>query len=114
MEKAALPVVRNWGPQEWIDQIKRGSNKPFEYCLHSMGSILCMRALHGHSGGNRVDPTLQNNVEIPCGWVDEHIHHVGSAFHCKSIIEAGLSVGGKVKVKVDKSCLLTAIFLSAS
>ena len=46
--------------------VKRGSNKTrFEYCLDSMGDILYMQALQGHDGGDRVDPTLQNNVEIP-------------------------------------------------
>ena len=72
--------VRNWGQQEWIDQLTRGSNKPrFQYCRDSMGNILYMRALQGHSGGNRVAPTLQNYVEIVYGWV-EHIYRVGSAF----------------------------------
>ena len=60
-----------------------------------------MRALQGHSGGNRVDPTLQNYVEIPSELVD-HIYHIGSAFNFKSIIEAGLIAGGNVEVKDDK------------
>ena len=53
--------------------VKTGSNKTrFEYCLESMGDILYTQALEGHYGGDRVDPTLQNIVEIPFGWI-EHI-----------------------------------------
>ena len=53
-----------------------------------------MRALLGHSGGNRVDPTSQDNVEIPYGWV-ELIYQVGFEFDVKSIIQEGLIAGGK-------------------
>ena len=60
-----------------------------------------MRALQGHSGRNRVDPTLQDNVEIIYGWID-HICHFCSAFGCKSIIVGGLIAGGEVEVKVGE------------
>ena len=35
--------------------------KRFLYCLDSKNFLLCMRALQGHSGRNKVDPSLQDN-----------------------------------------------------
>ena len=82
--------VSDWRTQEWIDHLPRGSNKQkFQYCLDSMGKCLYMRDLQGHSGGNKVEPTLQDTVEIPYRWV-EHIYHTGSAFHCNTIIQTSL------------------------
>ena len=39
-------------------------------CLDSNENILNMRATQSHSGGNNVDLSLQDNVEIPCNWTD--------------------------------------------
>ena len=51
-----------WTTQKWIDYLQEGCNKNrFQYCLNSDGFILYMRAIQGHSGGNRVDPSLQNS-----------------------------------------------------
>ena len=81
--------MSDWRTQEWIDHLPRGSNKQkFQYCLDSLGKCLYMRDLQGHSGRNKVEPTLQDTVGIPYRWV-EHIYHTGSAFHCNTIIQAG-------------------------
>ena len=66
-----------------------------------------MRSLQGHSGGNRVDPTLQDNVEIIYGWID-HICHFCSAFDCKSIIVGGLIAGGESGSQGRRTCFFTA------
>ena len=43
-----------------------GNKKIFQYCTDSSGQeILYLRALHGHSGRNPIDPALQDNVLIP-------------------------------------------------
>ena len=51
-----------WTTEKWIDYLQGGCNKNrFQYCLNSDGFILYMRAIQGHSGGNRVYPSLQNS-----------------------------------------------------
>ena len=37
-----------------------------------------MRAIQGHSGGNKVDPSLPDDVLIPYKW-GEYFYHVGSS-----------------------------------
>ena len=89
------PEVQNWTKQMWIDHLEKGSNeKRFQYCLESSGNILNMRAIQGHSRGNNVDPSLQDNVEIQYNWM-EYIYHVGSSHYCNSILQSGLIAGGK-------------------
>ena len=59
-----------------------------------MGSIIYFRALQGHSGGNLIDLTLQDNVLIGPG-IFSYIYHVGSNFNLYSIISNGLIPGGQ-------------------
>ena len=42
-----------------------GNKKRYQYCTDSLGTILYLRALQGHSGRSLIDPTLQDNVIIP-------------------------------------------------
>ena len=51
--------------------------------------MLYMRAIQGDSRGNRVDPSLQDNVEIPYNRI-EYIHHVDSSQDCHSVFQSGL------------------------
>ena len=89
------PDAPKWTKQLWIDYLQRGSDKNrFQYCFDSNGYLLYMRAIQGHSGGHKVDPSLQDNIEIPHNWVD-HIYHVGSSHDCHFIIQWGLVAGGK-------------------
>ena len=74
----------------WIDHLHGGSDKKrFQHCPNSDGFILYLRADKGPSGGNKVDPSLQDKVEIPCNWI-EYIYHVGSSLDLHSIIQSGL------------------------
>ena len=73
--------------------MKRSDNI-FQYCLNSHGFIHYMRAIQGHSGGNKVDPSLLNNVKIPFNW-REYIYPVGSCLDLHFIIQSGLVAGGK-------------------
>ena len=52
-----------------------------------------MRAIQGHSGGNQVDLSLQDNMEIPYDWTD-YIHHAGPSHDCNSINRSGRIAGG--------------------
>ena len=79
---------------------RRHQQVRFEYCVDHGGRIKYLRALQGHSGGVRVDPTLQNHVQIPYGWTD-HIYHVGSTKARRSIVDAGFLAGGTVTTRED-------------
>ena len=76
------PDTPKWTNQMWMDCLQRGSDKnKIQYYLDSNGYLLCMRAIQGHSGGNKVDPSLQDTVEIPYDWMG-YIYHVGSSHDC--------------------------------
>ena len=75
-----------------------GPKKRFQYCVHrnSLDTILYLRAIQGHAGGNPVDPTLQDNehVMILNDFLD-YICHVRNSHDLHSIINSGLPAGGK-------------------
>ena len=50
--------------------------KRFQYCTDSSGQeFLYLRALQGHSGRNSIDPSSQDNVQIPNNFF-EYIYHI--------------------------------------
>ena len=61
----------------------------YQYCTDSLGIIVYLRALQGHSGRNLIDPTLQDNVVLPSNFF-QYIYHVGCAINLHSIINSGL------------------------
>ena len=77
----------------WVSLLAkvRGEKRRFQYCLNpfSSGKFLYFRAIQGHSGGNNVDPLLQDNALLPDDF-PEYIHHIGNAFEMHSIIKSGL------------------------
>ena len=82
-----------------------GNKKRFQCCADSLGIIVYLRALQGHSGRNPIDPSFQDNVVIPDGFY-QHIYHIGCAFNLHSIINNGLIPGGQ-----DLSRRQTVFFL---
>ena len=90
-----LPI-QNWSDDRWIACLAAGggSNRRYQYCSDYLGSIIYLRALQGHSGGNLIDPTLQDIVVIGSG-IFHHIYHIGCAFNLHSIINNGLIPGGQ-------------------
>ena len=75
----------HWSDDKWKKTMTRGG---------SFGAILYLRALQGHSGRSLIDPTLQDNVEIPTDFF-HYIYHVGCAINLHSIINSGLILGGQ-------------------
>ena len=71
-----------------------GNKKRYQYCTDSLGTILYLRALQGHSGRSLIDPTPQDNVVIPSNFF-QYVHHVGCAITLHSIINSGLIPGGQ-------------------
>ena len=53
---------------------------------YSSEEFLHFRAIQGHSGGNLVDPLLQDNVLL-LDDLTEYIYHIGNAFEMLSIIK---------------------------
>ena len=90
-----LPI-QNWSDDRWIACLAAGggSKRRYQYCSDYLGSIIYLRALQGHSGGNLIDLTLQDNVLIGPG-IFPYIYHVGSNFNLYSIISNGLIPGGQ-------------------
>ena len=76
----------HWSDEKWKRSMAGGGGNKiiFQYCIDSLGIIVYLRALQGHSGPNLVDPTLQDNVVIPSNFFQD-ISHVGMcnqfAFH---------------------------------
>ena len=73
---------------------RRRSKRRFQYCTDDSGTIVYFQALQGHSGGNLIDPSLQDNVVIPSGFF-QYNYHIGCAFNLHSIINSGFIPGGQ-------------------
>ena len=67
-----------------------------------------MRAIRGHSGGNKVDLALQANVEIPQKWVDK-IYHVGSSHDRNSVLRSSLVAGQEDSKEGRQAVFFTAV-----
>ena len=82
----------HWSIRPWLSHLQKGGGpeKRFQYCLDPNSS-----EIHGPSGGNQVDPALQDNVMLPNDVVEYINHHVGSSHDLHSIIQSILIAGGK-------------------
>ena len=86
----------------WITCKKGGPETSFQYCVDAYSSctfeqadtILYLRAVQGHSGGNQIDPALQDNVLLPSDFA-EYICHVVRSHDTHSVIQSALIPGGK-------------------
>ena len=90
-------ISQHWSDEMWKSKMQGGggNKKRFQYCTDSSGQeILYLRALQGHSGRNRIDPSLQDNVLIPDNFF-EYIYHIGCAISLQSITNSGLIPGGQ-------------------
>ena len=93
----------------WIDYWQRGRDKNrFQYCLNPDGFIHYMRAIQGHSGGNKADPSLLDNVAMPYN-CSEYIDHVGSSLYLHYIFQSGLISGGKDTKEGRQTVFFTAV-----
>ena len=69
--------ARGWTNHEWWDHLHRGNDKKiFQYCMNTDGFIHYMRAIQGHSGANKVDPSLLDSVKFSFMW-SEYLYQVG-------------------------------------
>ena len=71
-------------------------------------TILYHRGIQGHSGGEHVDSTLQDNVLLPSDFT-EHIYHAGSSHDLHSITQSGLILFGKDVQKGRHAVFFTSV-----
>ena len=94
--KRKFDGASQWSLNDWTSPLAKGggAKKRFQYCLNpnSSNHLLNLRAIQGHSGGNALDPELQDNVLLPEGFT-EYIYHVGNASEMISMIRSGLIPG---------------------
>ena len=90
LKKKKFDALR-WSIHDWISILAKGGGpkKRFQYCLNpnSSNHFLYFRAIQGHSGGDALDPELQDNVLLPKECT-EYIYHVGNASELNSIRNA--------------------------
>ena len=91
-----FPYCPHWSDGKWKKSMagKEEKKKRYQYCTDSLGTIVYLRALQGHSGRNLIDPTLQDNVIIQSNFF-QYIYHVGCAIKSHNIINSGLIPGGQ-------------------
>ena len=102
---------QHWSDEMWKSKMAGGGgNKQiFQYCTDSSGQeILYLRALHGHSGRNPIDPSLQDNVQIPDNFF-HYINHIGCAISLHSITNSGLIAGGQNSSRERQTVFFTAV-----
>ena len=88
--------TQNWSDNRWLACLAAGGGpkRRYQYCSDSMGSIIYLRALQGHSGDSIIDLAMQDRVLISPG-IFPYIYHVGSNFNISSILSNGLIPGGQ-------------------
>ena len=86
-----------WTVGVWVKFLGKGGGERirFQYSLnpHSSDKFLFFRAIQGHSGGNIVDPLLQDSVLLPDDFA-EYIYHIGNS-KCTPLSKSGLIPGRK-------------------
>ena len=89
------PPIQNWSDNRWLACLAAGGGpkRRYQYCSDSLGSIIYLRALQGHSGDSIIDLAMQDHVLIAPG-IFPYIYHVGSNFNIPSILSNGLIPGG--------------------
>ena len=87
--KASFDGTSQWTVDAWITFLAKGGGpkKRLQYCLNPNSSkhFLYFRAIQGHSGGNIVDPTSQDNLLLPDDFA-QYIHLIGNANELHSTI----------------------------
>ena len=110
--KAKFDGTSQWPIDDWITCLAKGGGpkKRFQCCLNPNSSkhFLYFKAIQGHSGGNLVDPALQDNVLLPEDFT-EYICHVGNASEIHSKASSGLIPGGRSLKRERQSVLFTVV-----
>ena len=110
--KAKFECTSQWSTDDWKSFVATGGGpkKRFQYCLNPNSSkhFLYVTAIQGHSGGNLVDPALQDNVLSPEDFT-ETVYHIGKVSEIHSIIRSGLIPEGRSLNRSRQSVFFTAV-----
>ena len=61
--------------RDGINHIWKGSNKTrFQYCQSSCNTLLKIRAIQGHAGGDLIEPELMGHVALSLSWKQFLLH----------------------------------------
>ena len=87
---------QHWSDEKWKSIMARGggNKKRFQYCTIHHEKFFTSELFKDIQGRNLIDPSLQDNVDIPSNFF-RHIYHIGCAFNLHSIINNGLILGGQ-------------------
>ena len=98
--QSQFPQSIHWSDARWKACLAAagGQKRKFRYSSDASGTLVCFRALQGHSGRNLIDLSIQDNVVIPSNFF-QYIYHVGCAFNLHSIINSGLIFVGQSSSK---------------
>ena len=93
--KTAKSVSGAWR-ERILGHIYHGSSKMrFQYCVHFQNSLMYIRAIQGHTGGNLIAPEWVGHVAIPYKW-KEFLFSSRMLMYCTSILQSGHIAGGRV------------------
>ena len=103
--------TQNWSDNRWLACLAAGGGpkRRYQYCSDSVGSIIYLRALQGHSGDRIIDLAMQDHVLIGPG-VFPYIYHVGSNFNISSILSNGIDTW-RSKFKQKTICVLLCLLI---
>ena len=98
--QSQFPQSIHWSDARWKACLAAagGQKRKIRYSSDASGTLVCFRALQGHSGRNLIDLSIQDNVVIPSNFF-QYIYHVGCAFNLHSIINSGLIFVGQSSSK---------------
>ena len=105
--------IANWAWKDWRDCLMEENRHVSLRVLPGFQrtqSDTYEVALQGHSGRQRVDPTLQNHVLVPYTWTD-YTFYAGSPWDYRSIIAAGLLAGRTGSQEGRQTCFFTTVSL---
>ena len=91
-------------------QKEEDQRQSFNTALNPSSSkhFLYFKAIQGHSGGNLVDPALQDNVPMREDFT-EYIYHIGNVSQIHSVIGSGLIPGGRSLKRDKQSVFFTTV-----
>ena len=84
----------------------------FEYCEDSNNYLAYFRVIQGHSGGTTIDPESMGHIPIPHNRKEQFFHR-GCSFSIQSILENGLSPGGKESKGGRRTMFFTSLIFFA-
>ena len=99
-----------WKNPEWLHLLHTGSDKKsFQHCLNPDVFIHYMRAIQGHSGGNKVDQLLLDNLyKLRTSGTSTFITLV-LLICMHSTLHSGLTAGGKDTKEERQTFFFTAV-----